>query len=783
MDIQHYNGSIEKKLLKIILLVSTLTYFIGYSIFFAWYMQNQKAQTTTLATTVVNVLSQDFAKLIFLNEVSTATDITTKLDSFHTIHAVVLYTKNHTPIYQYTKKMANTQEKQPLHLKTITVSALYAGTKLGDADVTIEVETFTTLLLADLPLIILVYLFTLLISYFLAKYYALKFTKPILQIVNFLEKIDFKNFSYRSDVSTTENNEFGKLYHEINLMLKNIQEATQEQKIAAVAFETQNGIIITDASMKILQVNQAFTQITHYTLEEIQGQLPPVLQYNMDSKKYKEIMQSLEEKNLWNGEIYNKTKDGKIICENLTIQKVLGDDGTTTHYIFSFTDLTEQKETEKKLRYLMQYDPLTGLANKELFLQTLQKQLDKKTTQEWHLLVCFDIKDFKIINDVYGHETGDILLQEITLRLQENFPECDFMAKIGVDEFILSFREIAKTKEKGITVSRTIAEYINTLMLQPFTIQNTTINIMCHIGINLYDNTQRKATEILKHADTALSLAKQKHLPYLFFDKEIEKINTQQIDTYSELLKAIKEQQFVLYYQLQYNQNKTIIGAEALIRWEHPQKGLIFPDHFIPIAEKTGLIVQIGRWVIEQGCRQLAQWAKNPQTANWSLALNVSAKQFAQEDFIQHIKESAKSNNINYANLKIELVESMLVANMQETIFKMQQLKELGVRISMDDFGTGYSSLQYLKDLPLNQIKIDQSFVMGMQKSQKDRTIIQSMIQLAQGFELEVIAEGVETQEDFELLKELGCYRYQGYYFAKPQPLEKIMQDLANNHS
>jgi diguanylate cyclase (GGDEF)-like protein/PAS domain S-box-containing protein len=772
MDKVKYSGSIQKKLLKIILLITSLTYLIAYSIFAIWYIHNQEKEKKQLAFTISHVLGQDFAKLILLKDVSTAADITTKLRSFNSIDSITIYTKDNTAIYRYNKTKSPENSKK---LLTFHIPATYAGTDLGNVVFNIYIETLQDLVLKDLPLLLLLYILMIVTAYFLAKYYALKFTKPIVRLVDFLEQIDLTQSRYK-EISITQNNEYGKLYQEVNLMLQRIQEATKEQKIAAVAFNTEDAIIITDQDKKVIKVNQAFTNMTQYVLEDIQGDLPPVLQYNKESEIYQEILKDLETKGYWSGEIKNQKKNKTLFCEKLVIQKVVDDTDQTTHYVLSFTDLTKQKETEKKLHYLMQYDPLTGLANKELFVKSMQAKIDKDTSTDWHLLFCIDIKNFKIINDVYGHEYGDLVLKEIAQRLQKEFKESDFIAKIGIDEFILCYRNINSDREKGIAFSKTTAEYIITIINQEYTIKDKSINIISRVGINFYNNTIKDANIILKQADAALQLAKEQDIPFAYFDKEIEKSNLQHIDLYSELLDAIKNKEFVLYYQLQYNDKKHIIGAEALIRWIHPTKGIIPPNSFIPIAEKTGLILPIGSWVVEESCRQLAKWKQNPKTAHWVLAVNVSAKQFEQENFVSDIIENVEKNDIAYKNLKIELVESMLVNNMHDVIQKMKALKHLNIALAMDDFGTGYSSLSYLKNLPLSQIKIDQSFVMNMLNNNKDKAIVKSIIELSHGFEMDIIAEGVETEEDFELLRSLGCYKYQGYYFARPQSITYIDQ-------
>ena len=444
------------------------------------------------------------------------------------------------------------------------------------------------------------------------------------------------------------------------------------------------------------------------------------------------------------------------------------------YYVASFIDLTIQKESEAKIKYLQQYDSLTGLANKDLLINKIQKHLNEKKQKNWGILFCLDFKDFKIINEAYGHSIGDLVLQTITKKLKENFEDCDLISRIGADEFVIWFSNVKETKNNTSIEAKILAEFLISKLSESIIFEDKIINNIPFVGIALYNEELLNANELFKQADTALHLAKNKEQSYAFFDKQANSIAQTHLDTYSQLIKAIENKEFELYYQLQYTKDNIVFGAEALIRWNHPNKGIISPDNFIPIAEKTTLISPITSWVINTACKQLNKWQKNDFTKNWVLAINISAKQFLEESFVYEMQKYINTYEIKENTLKLELTESILVKNLESTIEKMKALKQLGIQISLDDFGTGYSSLQYLKKLPIDQVKIDKSFIKNILNDKSDIAIIKSVILLAEALNLQVIAEGVETKEHYEFLKGLGCNLFQGYYFAKPQRIKDI---------
>jgi len=777
-------ASIRKRLTGLILSIITFVTLLAYAIFALWYYHDQKQQSIEEARTVSYVIAQDLAKLILLNNISVASDISAKLDSFPFLNWLVLYKKDGTPIYQYSKSHQNF-DVPPLHKEALpqmheksvthTLQATYQGRYLGNILMDIKVKTIGEILSSHMIWFLLFYLLMIFVSYMLASYYAKRFTQPIVKLVDFLTTIDLSKASGKR-IRLGDEKEFFILEEKVNTMLDRLEHSLAQQRIASVAFETPSGMIITDAQKRVIQVNQAYTEITGYTQDEVIGKKPPVLRCEVeDSSLYETIERALHEQHYWAGEIKNCKKDGSAFTEYLSIQEVYDNEiGAVTHYVFSFIDLSIQKEVENRVAYLMQYDPLTGLANKSLLLKKLEETLTQTLANEWHAMIGFDIKDFKMINDAYGYEVGDRILQEITARLKDAFSDSSLIAKIGIDEFILCYRSLSPKKEEAVMQVQMIAEYLHSIISKTFLIGGNAIHLSIQVGINLYDASQKNADVILKNTDAALQIAKKKEEKIAFFNKEIEVQVKDHVDLYTDLQIALQHGSFELYYQPQYDREEKICGAEALIRWHHPQRGLVSPVDFISIAEKSGLIIDIGKWVLHEACQQIAQWRDAGLFTSLPVSVNVSAKQFAAYDFVQQVQHAVITNRIPYHLLKLELVESVLLIDHEHTIQKMELLRRLGVRISMDDFGTGYSSLEYLKVLPLDQIKIDRSFIMHMHTSKKDLAIVKTMISLAEAFEFEVVAEGVEHEEDVALLKALGCHVYQGYYYAKPVPVKEF---------
>ncbi|PRC92803.1 putative bifunctional diguanylate cyclase/phosphodiesterase [Solimicrobium silvestre] len=555
-------------------------------------------------------------------------------------------------------------------------------------------------------------------------------------------------------------------------------------RIAATAFESQENLIITDANEVILRVNKAFTENTGYSAEEIIGQTPRLLKSGRHPPEfYKEMWETIQLKGAWQGEIWGRRKNGQIYPKWLSISAVKGAGGHITHYIGSYIDITERKEAEEKIKYIAFHDHLTNLPNRRLLLDRLQQALTSNARSgRKGALLFIDLDNFKDLNDTLGHDTGDLLLQQVAQRLEASFRENDTVSRMGGDEFVVMLLDLSEHHMEAATQTELIGEKTLAILSQPYQLDKYELTCTASIGITLFDGNDQMKDELMKQADIAMYQAKKAGRNTLrFFDNQMQDAITIRTKLDTELHKALESQQFQLYYQIQVDNARRPIGAEALIRWQHPTRGVVFPGEFIALAEETGLILPIGKWVLDTACAQIKAWQNDASTQALVLAVNVSANQFRQADFVSQVQTCVQLHAINPMLLKLELTESLMLKDVDDTIVTMNSLKEIGVQLSLDDFGTGYSSLQYLKRLPFDQIKIDRSFVRDIATDPNDAAIVQTIIAMAKTLGLNVIAEGVETEEQREFLNLRGCYAYQGYLFGKPVPLEQFeaMLELA----
>lgn len=443
-------------------------------------------------------------------------------------------------------------------------------------------------------------------------------------------------------------------------------------------------------------------------------------------------------------------------------------------------DITERKASEEKIKQLAYYDHLTDLPNRRLLLDRLQQAMASSGRSGRHgALLCIDLDDFKSLNDTHGHATGDLLLQQIAQRLTSSVREGDSVARFGADEFVVVLQDLSEQLIEAAEETEAVCNKILAVLNRPYQLANYEYQCTASIGATLFNDHQQKLEELVKQADIAMYHAKKSGRNNLrFFDPEMQEVIDARAVLERELRQAFKREQFHLYYQIQVDDSGRPIGAEALIRWLHPDRGLVSPAQFIPLAEETDLILPLGRWVLEAACAQLKAWERDEMTRNLVLAVNISAKQFYQADFVANVLAAIHFHAINPTLLKLELTESILVDDIEETITTMKALKETGVKFSLDDFGTGYSSLQYLKRLPLDQLKIDQSFVRDIATDSSDKAIVHTIIAMAHSLNLDVIAEGVETKEQRQFLLNKGCLNYQGYLFGKPVPIEQFETSL-----
>ena len=554
-----------------------------------------------------------------------------------------------------------------------------------------------------------------------------------------------------------------------------------QQRIAATAFEAQEGMIVTDADAHILRINNAFTVITGYTADDAIGQTPNLLRSGRQDKSfYSEMWNTLIKSGAWEGELWNRRKNGEIYPEHLSITAVKDSEGMVTNYVASFTDITKNKIAADEIKSLAFYDPLTHLPNRRLFLDRLKQAIASSSrSNKYSAVVFLDIDHFKTLNDTLGHAVGDLLLKEVAIRLAHCVRESDTTARLGGDEFVVLLENLSEDPIKSASQAKNMCQKILYSLSQPYLLDVYQHYCTASLGVTLFFDHKSSVEQIIKQADIAMYQSKSDgRNTFSFYDQKMQETITTRANMESALREAILQKQFELHYQVQVDRSGNPVGAEALIRWRLPKRELIFPMDFIPLAEETGAILQIGQWVLETTCQQLGIWKLNPLYQDMTLSINISAKQLIQADFVTQVHDALQRHEIDPSKLKLELTESVMINDFDTIIASMQALFALGISFSLDDFGTGYSSLQYLKKLPLSQLKIDKSFVEDIAVDKSDLAISRTIIAMAYNLELNVIAEGVETEEQKQCLMDLDCMHFQGYLFGMPMPIDKFEASL-----
>ena len=563
--------------------------------------------------------------------------------------------------------------------------------------------------------------------------------------------------------------------HHFILSIRDITEqkkARAAEQLNALAFYTREGIMITDNRQRIIRVNPAFTEITGYTEAEVIGKKPSMLSSGKHDKAfYDNLWQNLKQDGLWSGEIYNKRKNGEIFPEHVVINALKDDADNITHYIASFSDITKAKADQLHIHQLAYFDPLTQLPNRRLLQEKISTaQKEAKRNELYYGLFFIDLDHFKRLNDSYGHSYGDALLCQIANRLSNIIRETDTLSRPGGDEFVLLAQLNTANLDAAIAEAECLGDKLLTAIRLPYQLNEHQYQMTASIGIVVFNDDSQAIDKLMSFADLAMYHSKERGRDQLFFFEQAMQqalIKRQHLE--QGLKNAIANQEFCLYYQPKFDRQQQLAGYEALIRWQHPVQGMIPPNDFIPLAESTGLIIPIGQWVIEQACQQIKRFMASNKPL--PIAVNVSQRQLAQADFVEHARLCITQTGIDPTLLEFELTESMLQKNLTETSDKLTQLNALGVNLSLDDFGTGYSSLSYLKQLPIQVLKIDQSFVRDFLADDTDRAIVHTIIAMAKALQLQVIAEGVETEGQYHELIALDCDLFQGYLFGKPAPL------------
>ena len=552
-----------------------------------------------------------------------------------------------------------------------------------------------------------------------------------------------------------------------------------------------------DVQGRYLGCNQAFEQYVGLTEQELKGKTDRELSGYF---KASDIARLDEQEIIASGKVYSQDEwvvypDGSKVLHE-TIKKTFdGFDGTRYGLMSVSRDITERKNYEEQIQRLAFYDSLTHLPNRRMLRDRLQLLMTASSRDErFNALFFIDLDHFKTLNDTQGHNMGDQLLIAVAARIQDSVRDEDIVARLGGDEFVALISNLGEGETTAGHVAEKVAEKIRLSICQPYQLSikenvdaNSEMTFHCtpSIGISLFKSNLTSPDDILKQADVAMYQAKAAGRNAIrFFDPAMQVALEENAAMLAELRHAINNSELELYYQIQIDESKGIQGAEVLLRWFHPKRGMVSPLDFIPLAEESGLIIPIGHWVLESACHQLKVWESMPNRENWQISVNVSALQFQQENFVEIVQEVIIAKAINPRGLKLELTESMVLENVDIIIEKMQQLNQLGIDFSMDDFGTGYSSLSCLKRLPLKQLKIDQSFVRDITSDPDDAAIVQTIINLSKSLNYDVIAEGVETQEQRQFLFNNGCSQYQGYLFSRPVPItefEELVSSMSVN--
>jgi len=541
----------------------------------------------------------------------------------------------------------------------------------------------------------------------------------------------------------------------------------EQLRMSAMVFETSSeAIIVTDSKNRIKLVNPSFEKITGYTAAEVMGKNPDVLNSGEHEQGfYNNMWNTLYTTGRWKGEIWNRRKNGEVFPEWLSIAVVKDEESNIVEYVAVFSDISERKKAEDKIHWQANFDHLTHLPNRSLFIDRLKQLISSyKREKKYFALLFIDLDRFKVVNDTLGHNAGDKLLQMVAHRLQQNLSEMDTIARFGGDEFTILLPRI-----KSAQGAAHAAERIITLLSQPFIINGAEVLIGCTIGITVYPDDAANETLLIRNADMAMYHAKEAgRNSYHFYTESMNEKMLSRMKLEKDLRYAISNNEFFLEYQPVVNaQTQQVVGAEALVRWNHPDHGRLGPDKFISIAEDTGVIKQLGEWVLNEALSQLSHWHKNSYT-NMYVAVNVSSAQRLLGLTADVVQKSLDKNKLNGKYLTLEITESLLMDHTEESLTWLKSLKKTGLNLSIDDFGTGFSSLSYLHRFPMDTLKIDKSFIDDALKVTKTAKLVESIILLAHNFGLSVVAEGVEEEKQQIFLHQMGCNYIQGYYYSKP---------------
>jgi len=553
----------------------------------------------------------------------------------------------------------------------------------------------------------------------------------------------------------------------LRTLVKKEEFLIEELRISAYSFDSHEAMTITDLNGTILKVNDAFSRITGYLPSEVIGKNPRVLKSMKHSDEfYQNMWKDLHTKGRWSDEIYNKRKNGEIYLEHLSITAIKNEENITTHYIAQFLDISELKHAQEEAQHQADHDSLTGLLNRKALLQRLNEEFIKARRHDFlHAFLFIDLDEFKAVNDTFGHKVGDMLLVEVAKRLDAMLREEDILSRVSGDEFAILILNIDKSETEAAKDVESISKKIIHELSRPFVFDEYKVNISASIGLKLFPDGEKTAQDVVVHADTAMYQAKhQGKNQFVFFDKAIElELKHFQI-LEEELTQADKNDEFVFYFQPKVDiQTNKIVAAEALVRWNHPQKGLLYPGSFLDVVQSIGMIHKITLKALESVCQFLES---HKDIFRGTISLNINSSELLHANFEEDIVSVIQRFDVEVSQIELEITENELIKDFDTAIIKIKKLKEFGLKFSIDDFGTGYSSITYLQKLPVDSLKIDKSFLQDISE-ESNREIVKMMLSMARTFNILSIVEGVENQTQLDFVKENGADMYQGFFCSQ----------------
>ena len=642
-----------------------------------------------------------------------------------------------------------------------------------------QVKKNSNLLIVSLFITIVLVTILFIIAYFMIYR---RIVNPLKILDEAASKISFGNLHGKIKLNT--NDEFSKLGDTFEMMRANLLDDIRQRemvemelrKLHNAMLHSLNSVVITDAQGLVEYVNPCFEMTSGYNLAELMGKKFNQIRSKSTSNNFiSEIWKQISQGKVWEGEIQNMKKNGETFWDMLSIAPVKNAHNIVTHYISTHHDITERKSMENRLNFLAYHDELTGLPNRTLLIDRFAQSRSHAIRSGHKLsLLVLDLDRFKIINDTLGHSTGDMVLIEIANRLQDQARGGETITRYGGDEFVILLADVQNSN----TISGA-SQRILDMISEPIELEGRTLHVTCSLGVAIWPDNGDDLPSLLSHADAAMYKAKQHGRDrFQFFTDELNTQNQARMTMEQDLHQAIKNNEFELYYQPQINITENVmLGAEALIRWNHPEKGLISPADFIPLAEETGLILSIGQWVMDTACYQLQKW----QTKGYKdlvISINVSVRQLEEPDFDIALRDILKKSQLDASQLELEITETTMMQDPEYMIKILEQVKQVGVRLALDDFGTGHSSLAYLQRFSFDKLKIDRSFINDVSHSKDAAAIATTIGAMANSLHLEIIAEGVETQQQVDFLEQCGCDQAQGFFYSKPVPEKQFEQLL-----